>query len=63
MGQERKAKFYGHGSRQDNDFLSHVPIAFLQHTEFPGRAFKQTPMFQSVEDPEERSKAYLDGTA
>lgn len=39
-GWERKAGFYGHGSRQDNDFLSHVSAPFLVHTEFPDTAFK-----------------------
>lgn len=40
-GWERKAGFYGQGSRQDNDFLSHVSVASLVHTEFPSAAFEE----------------------
>lgn len=40
-GWERKAGFYGQGSRQDNDFLSHVSVAPLVHTEFPSAAFEE----------------------
>lgn len=40
-GWERKAGFYGQGNRQDNDFLSHVSVASLVHTEFPSAAFEE----------------------
>lgn len=40
-GWERKAGFHGQRSRQDNDFLSHVSVASLAHTEFPSAAFEE----------------------
>lgn len=40
-GWERKAGFYGQGSRQDNDFLSHVSVVSLVHTEFPSAASEE----------------------
>lgn len=62
-GWERKAGFYGRGSRQDNDFLSHVSVASLVHTVSKCSFRREAKwMLQCMENPEEGSKACLQRT-